>query len=245
MARDWSAEVAESRAREEADFEGRCEVLRQGFDMRMLEARQKAVFLRDNYLSEVVRCKARALLAEARAERCIERAEKIDKILEANRDRNLIRARHGATPETLAKPRFRDPITMLVEKGKLDTGQERAAVEIATIYQAVVAALMPRIANLNGSGKGPGRGSSEDRMSEEIAVLHHDRYIPWARALAKKDDISLPLVIDVAVDGQSVNTACRHRRVGYARGVKLIAAALTLYVYGVAVEAPRGREAVR
>ena len=63
--------------------------------------------------------------------------------------------------------------------------------------------------------KGPGRGSLEDRMREDIAICHHDRYLPWARALAEKDDISLPLVIDVAVDGVSVNTACRQRQVGY------------------------------
>ncbi len=54
---------------------------------------------------------------------------------------------------------------------KLDTGQERAAREIATIYQAVVAALMPRIARL-GVGKGPGRGSLEGRMPEDIAICH-------------------------------------------------------------------------
>ena len=63
--------------------------------------------------------------------------------------------------------------------------------------------------------KGPGRGSLEDRMREDIAICHHDRYLPWARALAEKDDISLPLVIDVAVDGVAVNTACRQRQVGY------------------------------
>ena len=63
--------------------------------------------------------------------------------------------------------------------------------------------------------KGPGRGSLEDRMREDIAICHHDRYLPWARALAEKDDISLPLVNDVAVDGVSVNTACRQRQVGY------------------------------
>ena len=41
--------------------------------------------------------------------------------------------------------------------------------------------------------KGPGRGSLEDRMREDIAICYHDRYLPWSRALTKKDDISLPL----------------------------------------------------
>ena len=243
MARDLPAEFAASLAREEADFEARLQVFRVGFDMRMLDARQQAEALRDRYFAEVVRLKVRMVLIRARAKRCIERAEKIGTVLEANRDRNLIRARHGGTPEALAKPRSKDPITMLVEKGKLDTGQERAAREIATIYQAVTAALMAKIGGWKGS-KGSGRGFAEDRMSEEIAILHHDRYIPWTRALAKQDDISLPLVIDVAVDGVSVNRACRRRRVGYARGVGLIGAALALYGDLRGLETPRSQEAV-
>ena len=206
---------------EQKDFQNMLEVLRQGFRMRMPEARIKAETTRDRYLAEVARLKVRA-------KRCIDRAEKIGKILEANRNRNLTRARHAATPETLVKPRARDPITMLVEKGKLDNEQERAAREIATIRQAMAAALVPKIGTLD-RAQSPKRGIIEDRMSEDIAMLRHDRYLPWSRALAEKDNVSLPLVIDVAVDGVSVNRACRHRRVGYARGVKLIGRALTLY----------------
>ncbi len=215
-------------AKDQRDFDNTLEVLDEAFRMRMPEARERAERLRDSYLQMAVNLDRQRDLMKARAGRHLGRAEKIGKILENNRNRNLIRARHDATPEILVKPRARDPITMLVEKGKLDTAQERAAREIARIYQAVVAALMPKIASLE-IGKGPGRGSVEDRMPEEIAIWHHDRYLPWVRALAKKDDISLPLLIDVAVDGVSVNAACRHRRVGYARGVILIGAALTLY----------------
>ena len=201
-------------AQEDQMFENMLSVLKAAYAQRMPEALAKGETMRDSYLQMAVNIEKQCRLAQSRARRHVQRAERIGEILELNRKRNLIRARHGATPEVLAKPRSRDPIAMLVEKGKLDTGQERAAREIATIYQAVVAALMPRIASLDAS-KGPGRGCSEDRMAEDIAIWHHDRYIPWARALAKKDNICLPLVIDVAVDGVAVNTACRQRQVGY------------------------------
>ena len=230
-AQDLSADIAEFKCRaerEQENFDNMLEVLRQGFIMRIPEARENGERLRDRYIQTAVDFERRVDLIKARARRYLARADKITKILEVNRNRNLIRARHGATPEALVKPRARDPIAMLVEKDKLDSGQERAAREIARIYQAVVAGLMPKIARL-GIGKGPGRGSPEDRMPEDIAIRHHDRYLPWTRALAEKDDISLPLVIDVAVDGISVNAACHHRRIGYVRGVKLIGAALTLY----------------
>ena len=227
-----AADIAKYQRRAVKDqrgFENTLAVLSQSFDMRMPEAREKAEKLRDNYLQMAVNLDQQIALMGARARRNIKRAEKIGKILEVNRNRNLIRARHDATPELLVKPRSRDPIQMLLEKNKLDTNQERAAREIAKVYQAVVAALMAKISRL-GIGRGPKhRGSPEDQMPEEIATWHHDRYLPWARALAQKDDISLPLVIDVAVDGHSVNAACRYRRVGYQRGVKLIGEALTLY----------------
>ena len=213
---------------EQKDFQNRLEVLRKAFRMRMPEARMKAETLRDRYIQKAVNFERRIDLMKDRARRYICRAEKIGDILEANKNRNLTRARHNATPETLVKPRARDPITMLVEKGKLDNEQERAAREIARIRQAVVVALVPKIGTLD-RAQSPKRGVIEDRMPEEIAMLRHDRYLPWSTALAGKDDISLPLVIDVAVDGVSVNRACRHRRIGYARGVRLIGEALALY----------------
>ena len=116
------------------------------------EALAKTEAMRDSYLQSAVNLDRQTVLLKARAGRHLRRAERIGKILEVNRKRNLIRSRHGATPEVLAKPRTRDPIAMLVEKGKLDTGQERAAREIATIYEAVVAALMPRISVRAGQG---------------------------------------------------------------------------------------------
>lgn len=215
-------------ARDNRDFENTLAVLRQGFRQRLPEARKKGERLCASYHQMAVNCKKQAELIRARAERHLRRAEQIGEILEANKNRNLVRARHGATPETLVKPRLRDPITMLVEKGKLDNDQERAAREIATIRQAMVSALVPKITML-GAGQSPRRGIIEDRMPEDIAMLRHDRYLPWSRALAGKDNVSLPLVIDVAVDGVSVNRACRRHRIGYARGVKLIGKALTLY----------------
>jgi hypothetical protein len=220
----WERRAAKGRlARENA-----LDVLRQAFNMRMPEARENGERLRDRHHLAAINLEKQAELIKAKAERHLSYAEKVGKILEANKNRNLIRARHGATPEVLVKPRARDPIAMLVEKGRLDGGQERAAREIARIYQAIVVALMPKITSLEAGG-GPGRGSPADRMPEKIAMWHHDRYLPWTRALANKDDTSLPLIIDVAVDGLSVNTACRYRRVGYVRGVRLIAQALSLY----------------
>ncbi len=215
-------------AKDQRGFENTLAILSESFDMRMPEAREKAEKLRDNYLQMAVNLDQQIALMGARARRNINRAEKIGKILEVNRNRNLIRARHDATPELLVKPRSRDPIQMLLEKNKIDTNQERAAREIARIYLASVAALMAKIGRLE-IGKGPGRGSPEDRMPEQLAIWRHDRYLPWKEALGKKDGISLPLIIDVAVDGHSVNAACRYRRVGYQRGVKLIGEALTLY----------------
>ena len=96
-------------AREQGLFEISLEVLRQGFRMRMPEALKKAEAMRARLLQKAVNSEKQIELIKARAGQYLRRAERIDEILETNRNRNLIRARHGATPEALATPPYRPP----------------------------------------------------------------------------------------------------------------------------------------
>src|SRR5262249_7702837 len=81
------------------------------------------------------------------------------------------------TAETEARLRP-DPIVRLVANETLTREQGRAAVEIREIYERVAAGLLARAGDLVSRAKG---GRLE--MPERIAVLHAQRYLPWAHYL--------------------------------------------------------------
>jgi hypothetical protein len=97
------------------------------------------------------------------------------------------------TPETLAKL-IPDPIQELFDKGLITGEHTTAAAEIRAIYFAVVGSLFCRGRDYRVFGRGRGN------MPERLAVLHRDRYKPWARSMGA----NLCLMIDALIDGRWV-----------------------------------------
>jgi hypothetical protein len=104
--------------------------------------------------------------------------------------------RIGPTPETLAKL-VPDPLAELLRMNLIDAGTKDAALEMAEVYIAVYGAQMP---GARGAGGHP-------KISDRLAWIHDNRYLPWARKWARIRFRSLPLqpaVVDLVVSGRGV-----------------------------------------
>lgn len=98
--------------------------------------------------------------------------------------------RIGPTPETLAKLKP-DPLAVMLQRGQIEEGQVDAAIEIREVYGAIVGGCSARANDLNRGGHGG--------ISDRIAWLHSNRYLPWIRECGKHP---ARLVLDLVWFGQ-------------------------------------------
>jgi hypothetical protein len=111
--------------------------------------------------------------------------------------------------------------------------QGRAAVEIRMIFERVAAGLLARISDP--SSRSPG---TRPEIPERIALLHAQRYVPWARYLGGSTTepaqrgrcaSALEIVTAVVIDGASLAQCDRARRWRNGTAAKLLVYALAVY----------------
>ncbi|HUC64608.1 MAG TPA: hypothetical protein VMA53_04210 [Stellaceae bacterium] len=136
------------------------------------------------------------------------------------------------TAETAAKLRP-DPIVRLVANETLTREQGRAAVEIRMIFERVAAGLLARTSDP--ANRSPG---TRPEIPERIALLHAQRYIPWARYLGGNATSpaqrgrcapALEIATEVVIDGATLAQCDRRRRWRNGTGAKLLVYALSVY----------------
>lgn len=145
------------------------------------------------------------------------------------------------TAETEARLRP-DPLVRLIANQTLTREQGRAAVEIREIYERVAAGLLAHTSD-------PARRSSRGRaeMPERIALLHVQRYLPWAHYLGGRAvepaasarpqrparrgrcPAALEVAIDVLIDGRALADGDAARRWRNGTAAKLLVYALAVY----------------
>lgn len=97
------------------------------------------------------------------------------------------------TPETVAKL-IPDPIGVMFAMGLIDQPTKDAALEMADVYIAVYGGQMP---GARGAGGHP-------TISNAMAWIHTNRYLPWSRKWANVKLRAMPLqpaVIDLVIGG--------------------------------------------
>lgn len=128
-----------------------------------------------------------------------------------------------------------DSLNRLASNGVIDRDEMKAGRQIASIFEAVTRGMGAKAGSLQ-----RGLGGGTWRLSDRLAVLHQDRYRPWAQAALQRIGApALMMSIAVVVDGESLRRAARRQRIGYARAKRLIKTALRLY----AIETQRTRYA--
>jgi hypothetical protein len=163
------------------------------------------------------------------------------------------------TAETEAKLRP-DPIVRLVANETLTREQGRAAVEIRLIYERVAGGLLAR----TGDPANRSPGTAPD-LPERIALLHTQRYLPWARYLAGaaaeepapagslsarparparsgKCGEALDIAVAVAIEHRSLNECDAARLWRHGMAAKLLTYALAVYADIAGWE--RGRDTI-
>lgn len=138
-----------------------------------------------------------------------------------------------------------DPLARLLAKGSLTEEQVRAGLEIRDIYRMVSAGLFARAAPVERTGR------SRSPVSERLAHLHRDRYLPWAAYLGgsanapavQAGTIELPgraarhgtlpvaveITIDIVIDGKSLAEVECERRWRHAMAGEILRYALAVY----------------
>lgn len=176
-------------------------------------------------------------LEEDRADRIGEKidaveteARAIHDLLERHAKTNPLQQDTGSTPETHIKARREDPIRALLRRGKLTEKHNEAAADIAVVYFAVVAALMPRIGRMEAAGRSRrGFSGADSQIPAEIADRHAHVYKPWTEDVHRRRDLSLPFVIDIVIEGHALDTAAKAYRMSYKTGLGKLRVALDLY----------------
>jgi hypothetical protein len=146
------------------------------------------------------------------------------------------------TAETEARLRP-DPIARMVANETLTREQGRAAVEIRDIFERLAAGLLAHTGDLAAR---TGRGGSPE-MPERLALLHAQRYLPWAHylggraaeaaqgalparpAVQGKCPAALEVAIDVLIDSQPLARCDAARRWRNGTAAKVLAYALAVY----------------
>jgi hypothetical protein len=133
------------------------------------------------------------------------------------------------TAETEAKLRA-DPIVRLIANETLTREQGRAAVEIRGIYERVAAGLLARTSDPATRSAG-----TMPQMPERTALLHTQRYLPWARYLTGSPlsggrcPAALEVAIDVIIEGRALGQCDAARRWRNGTAGKLLTYALAVY----------------
>lgn len=193
------------------------------------DARSFAMGERNRYLMTAIGLQKRAAAKEAeddagaffnfqdKARHYQDRADSIAEIMERHKSRALYTQDRGMLAEQVAQPARRDPIVMLVEKGRLGHEHQLAAQQIAQCYEGVCKDLMPKVRDLRLFVPPPKNSGRKvfDGMSERLSDLYCEVYLPWTREMHARrrwaEPQNLSLVLDVVVDGLSIY-AVRHRQ---------------------------------
>jgi hypothetical protein len=225
-----------------SDIHGVLAVIRAAFDLRKPDSFDLAARHRDRHLLAGRELVKRISQREASgrdasdlrrlAERQFLSAARIEALMQNYRHVNLLANRDddGPTPEATLKPGRDDALIFLVERGTIDHRHHRAAVEIATILEAVTAAQHARCMPVIRSGGGV--GPAGDFMPAFLADWHAHRYLPWIAemlAAGQQNRNHLQLVLMVVRDGISLDTARRRHRLGWTKAVAFLRAGLDLY----------------
>lgn len=152
------------------------------------------------------------------------RARVMAAMLAEYENRNLNARFVGPSPFADVKPDEARAVARLYEAGHLSDDQVRAARRIARVYEAVSAAVMARSQSLTGAR---GTGHFNDlRLPEILAWDHATLYRPWADAMHKREDVILPLVIDVVALDVALDAARREHRIGFPKALRMVQDAL-------------------
>lgn len=172
-----------------------------------------------------------AARAQEKAAAALEMVEALTTVMLENAKRNLINGDQGPTVEQHTRAGLRQTtIQRLHDKGKISDDEARAADQIAEIYEAIVRGLMAKCRTLDGARvdvKGRSAALDYSKMSDWIADMHRHVYLPWVEIVTKElAPGAVQLVIDVVVDGHTLNDARRARRMSYGAAFNRLVAAL-------------------
>lgn len=207
-------------------------LLEWGFRLGRPDARSTATRIRDHHLT-LAASVARADGSRAAGEHHSERAASIGGIMDRYEDRKLWREpdKGGVLASQMAQPSRRDPIAVLVDKNHLDHAHQAAGRDIARCYEAATREGMAKVRNMDVFVPPPKKmGAVADRMPEWLAERHAIVYLPWTRALTSDPAHNLPFVIDIVVDGRSLDTASKDHRMGWPKGLIVLRRGLELWV---------------
>lgn len=248
---DIPSEVRPAAERERADFEHVYQTLVAAFDLGKPDARTRTRDVRRAYVTILRQIKTvpepsrRQLATLIQME---DRLARLGDLLNRTRRRRSASTDHGPTPETVVqqdralsevslfaharegedfrRSSYGDSLNRLAANKVIDRDEVKAGRQIASIFEAVTRGMGAKAGKLE-----PGAGGGTWRMSDRLAVLHQDRYRPWAEKVMQAAGApALMLAIAVAVDGESLRRAARRQRMGYDRAKGLIKMALRLYV---------------
>ena len=163
------------------------------------------------------------LLTDAAADRRRRRDDARD---EAERTRVPDRLRPTRQTEQRLQP---DPVGRLHARGVLDDACVQAATDLCLAYVEAAGPVMAR-SQLGSLASGP-RSRSTSGHPTLAQIARRERYVAWIQRLrdARCFTAVFRLVIDIVVEGRSVNAAARQRGWGYKRACATLAYGLGVY----------------
>lgn len=211
----------------------RCQAL---FDMKKPDSLPEAQRKRDYYLERAAHWRKmlaitddtdKLLSFEALAQANEEAAEAFVALInESGKSWTPYQADLGPTVEARNKPGRTSPLLVLFDLEYINKDQLRHGNEIAQVFQAVVAALMPKAGKMqNGARIGSGNFNLASHMSTTLAGLYSRVYKPWTE-LVEPD---LELCIDLIVDGISIDAAKHKHRCRWETVAKRLRRSLDIY----------------
>ncbi len=104
----------------------------------------------------------------------------------------------------------------------------QAAQEIERVYLAVCGAMLVRALDMNGGGR-----SAPRPMSDNVAIAHAKRYLPWARELARVRSLggwpAVEIVFDIVIDGRPIRDVEKDKHLRNGAGKVALCWALLKY----------------
>lgn len=167
------------------------------------------------------------------ARRAGDARKRLGEIVAYHEGRRIYDKTDGPTAETVLMKKYHaNSIKELVGKGHLDYGHEKAAEEIAECFESACRAGMAkardyRMAIAPPKKRGPWRAEPTSAAVDRLRALV---YLPWTRALHETKALDLPFVLDIVVDGCSLDAARKRCRVSWNRGLKMLKRSLSMWV---------------
>lgn len=215
-------------------FEHQMANLTEGFRLRAPDALSRAKHIRDLYYanaSSVAQVVGGAPAHDATAEYYFARGERVNTLIEENAKRGPNPNDTGPTPETSRMPNRKTPVMRLVETGSLTHDHLRDAIEICEIFEAITAPVMSKRAGIVSSGRPPKRSfrTNDYSLTDKIVDLRTHVYLPWTKEMHRRDNMNLPLVMDVVIHCHSIRGVVGDYHRGHDRVVSFLRDGLDLY----------------